>query len=137
MTDSSREVPFRERDPLIPALDALLAEHAVAYVEHDDVAVCTCGRRFHDDTSDYIKREGIVSHAEHLASVVRERWAVIELPSGREEDDGVSFGGGDERGVFAYPPDGMVYDQFDGVTPAKAREIGSWWLAAADRAEAQ
>ncbi|AIM51027.1 hypothetical protein SEA_MODRAGONS_83 [Mycobacterium phage Modragons] len=67
--------------------------------------------------------------------------AVIQLPEPSYVDEpeagmkGVGFNGGprdahlSERGVYAY--DGMVYDQWDGVTPADALKVAGWWAAAA------
>lgn len=73
--------------------------------------------------------------------------AVVHLPEPSYVDDpegdgskGYGFNGDNtqthlnERGVYAY--DGAVFDQWDRVTPAEARLVGSWWLAAADAAEA-
>ncbi|QBI98709.1 hypothetical protein SEA_BOBBY_77 [Mycobacterium phage Bobby] len=84
-----------------------------------------------------------------LAALKANRIALVELPEpsylddpeGNLEPGGAGFNGGpadshlsSERGVYAFQ--GMVYDQWDGVTPADARKIGGWWLAAAEHAEA-
>lgn len=64
-------------------LAALLAEHAVRSTATDDVAVCTCGRRFHSDTAEYTQLDedrGIVRHAAHVAGVVSASFAVTPLP---------------------------------------------------------
>lgn len=72
--------------------------------------------------------------------------AVIELPEPSYVDEpeagekGYGFNGdqGDsrlasERGLYVH--DGLVYDQYDSVTPADARKVASWWAAAAVVAE--
>lgn len=73
--------------------------------------------------------------------------AIVELPEpsyvDEPEDDGVNgygFNGGpadssiaSEHGVYVH--DGLVYDQYDGMTPGQARTIASWLLAAANAAE--
>lgn len=72
--------------------------------------------------------------------------AIVELPEPSYIDEpeldvkGYGFNGGPSdthvarvRGVYAH--DGLVYDQWDGVTPAEARMVASWWLAAAEAAE--
>lgn len=49
----------------------IIAEHAVKYTEFGDVAVCMCGGRFFDDTSDYTQADedrGVVRHSQHLVS---------------------------------------------------------------------
>ncbi|ACI12385.1 gp74 [Mycobacterium phage Fruitloop] len=67
--------------------------------------------------------------------------AVIQLPEPSYVDEpeagmkGVGFNGGpqdthlSERGVYVH--DGLVYDQWDGVTPADALKVAGWWAAAA------
>lgn len=63
-------------------------------------------------------------------------YAVVKLPEpdrgGGYGDDGVGWGT-DNNSVFA--SGGMVYDQYSELSPAQARDIGSWWLAAAEYAE--
>ncbi|AXH68098.1 hypothetical protein SEA_TARGET_79 [Mycobacterium phage Target] len=67
--------------------------------------------------------------------------AVIQLPEPSYVDEpeagmkGVGFNGGpqdthlSERGVYVH--DGLVYDQWDCVTPADALKVAGWWAAAA------
>lgn len=61
--------------------------------------------------------------------------AVVELPEpdrgGGYGDDGVGWGA-DNNSVFT--SGGMVYECGE-FSPAQAREIGLWWLAAAEYAE--
>lgn len=74
--------------------------------------------------------------------------AIVELPEPSYVDEpeeglkGYGFNGtppdshiAKEHGVYAH--DGLVYDQYDGMTPAQSRTIASWWLAAANAAEAK
>lgn len=81
-----------------------------------------------------------------VAALKSQRIQLVELPEPSYVDEpeaglkGYGFNGGPaekdiaaERGVYAY--DGQVYDQWDGVTAAQARTVGSWWLAAAEAAE--
>lgn len=62
--------------------------------------------------------------------------AVVELPEpdydGDDGDGGFGWGTGDNS-VFA--SGGMVYDQYSEFSSAEAREIGLWWIAAAEHAE--
>lgn len=72
--------------------------------------------------------------------------AIVELPDPSYVDEpdqdlpGYGFNGAPsdsaiaaEHGVYAHG--GLVYDQYDGLTPAQARTVASWWLAAAAAAE--
>lgn len=81
-----------------------------------------------------------------IAALKAARIAVVELPEPSYADDpegnlepgGKGFNSADprlsEHGVYAF--NGRVFDQYDGWSPAEARTIASWWLAAADAAEA-
>ncbi|QXG07460.1 hypothetical protein RitSun_91 [Mycobacterium phage RitSun] len=87
--------------------------------------------------------------AEHVTDVIASLpgVAVIQLPEPSYVDEpeagmkGVGFNGGprdthlSERGVYAHG--GMVYDQWDGVTPADALKVAGWWAAAAAVAEGE
>lgn len=78
-----------------------------------------------------------------LAALKAAGYAVVVLPEpsyvDEPEGDGEKgYGFSDdpalsEHGVYAYQ--GRVFDQWDGWTPAQARTVASWWLAAANAAE--
>ena len=74
----------------------------------------------------------------------RQGTRVIKLPEPSYEDDpegnlehGYGYNGDvrlSDHGLYVH--DGRVFDQYDGWSPKDARTIGSWWLAAAAKAEA-
>jgi hypothetical protein len=69
-------------------------------------------------------------------------YVIVHLPEPDQGDeDGIGWCSGPltDWGVYVPRdiPDGKVYDQNGGVTPEQARRIASWWLAAANAAEAQ
>ncbi|WVX88145.1 hypothetical protein SEA_LITNINMCQUEEN_89 [Gordonia phage LitninMcQueen] len=113
----------------VPSLESLISQHKD---EPWPMPACKCGEVCPEErqTDDFD-----AWHAAHVAEVIRQHHAVVALQSGEAVDGGFTFGGGDERGLYAYPEDGLVYDQNDGVTPDKAHEIGVWWLSAARLAD--
>ena len=84
--------------------------------------------------------------ASFILDGLRERYAVVELPEPDYVDDdfdglgtrGYGWGGVGSTpwGFGTYAASGRVYDDEREVSPKDARVVASWWLAAADAAEA-
>ncbi|MBM7280340.1 hypothetical protein JTZ10_21585 [Gordonia rubripertincta] len=118
----------------VPSLESLLAQHAVKYVEIDDVALCMCGQRFHDNTSPNDQREGVMSHSDHLASVIREQWLTAEYIAAGTEGPDMDWTSED---TWATPSDAEEWQRRTQNQGWVERRYVSEWVRLADEAEVQ
>ena len=91
------------------------------------------------DGADYVAVANVILHELKDARI-----AVVELPGPTDDtEEGRGWSSGQDqfsidRGVYVSTEivDGLVYDQWGGVSPAEARIVAADWLAAVDAAEA-